>query len=107
MIIVKQVADSLVVMIDGMEDINAFAAMVQRATNLWPDAPPAIKEFADQITNPELLKKLARDSLQDYKSQNKDQRTCKHHWSINRENATETCNVCNKSRAWFHGDKDD
>lgn len=101
MIIVKQVADSLVVMIDGMEDINAFAAMVQRAANLWPDAPPVIKEFADQITNPELLKSLAKGSLQDYRNQNRDQRKCDHHWSFNVENATQTCNKCRMSRVYF------
>lgn len=28
-----------------------FREMVQRATNLWPDAPPEIKHFADMITN--------------------------------------------------------
>lgn len=30
--------------------IKAFREMVQRATNLWPDAPPEIKHFADIIT---------------------------------------------------------
>jgi hypothetical protein len=29
---------------------EAFAAMVHRAANLWPDAPAAIKEFADMVT---------------------------------------------------------
>ena len=28
-----------------------FRELVQRATNLWPDAPQEIKEFADIITN--------------------------------------------------------
>lgn len=31
--------------------VAAFQQMVQRATNLWPDAPAEIKEFADIITN--------------------------------------------------------
>lgn len=30
---------------------SEFKELVQRATNLWPDASPAIKTFADQITN--------------------------------------------------------
>lgn len=29
----------------------AFKDMIQRAVNLWPDAPPEIKHFADVITN--------------------------------------------------------
>lgn len=32
-----------------------FQELVQRATNLWPDAPPEIKEFADVITNGHVL----------------------------------------------------
>lgn len=30
---------------------KVFKEMVQRACNLWPDAPAEIKEFADIITN--------------------------------------------------------
>lgn len=33
------------------ESMKAFKELVQRATNLWPDAPPEIKEFADLVTN--------------------------------------------------------
>lgn len=28
-----------------------FRVMIHRAVNLWPDAPPEIKHFADIITN--------------------------------------------------------
>lgn len=38
-----------------------FKQLIQRGANLWPDAPAEIKEFADLITNGEIL--------QDYKSQ--------------------------------------
>lgn len=38
---------------------SKFIELVQRATNLWPDAPPEIKAFADQITNNGVL-------MQDY-----------------------------------------
>lgn len=30
---------------------KVFEELVHRATNLWPDAPPEVKEFADTITN--------------------------------------------------------
>lgn len=33
------------------ESLEAFKEMVQRATNLWPDAPMEIKTFSDIITN--------------------------------------------------------
>lgn len=39
------------IVIDSAEDMAAFAMMVRRATNLWPDAPTSIKEFSDEITN--------------------------------------------------------
>lgn len=32
------------------DDIPAFKELIQRGANLWPDAPPAIKEFADVAT---------------------------------------------------------
>lgn len=44
----------------------AFAQLIQRGSNLWPDAPPAIKEFADLVTTGKVLQK--------YEEQNKDQR---------------------------------
>lgn len=45
----------------------AFRELVQRGANLWPDAPPEIKEFADLVTNGKVL--------QNYREQNKDQRS--------------------------------
>lgn len=46
-----------------VEPISAesFQELIQRGSNLWPDAPPAIKEFADIITNGKIM--------QDYRSQ--------------------------------------
>lgn len=32
-------------------DVPAFKELIHRGANLWPDAPPAIKEFADLICN--------------------------------------------------------
>lgn len=40
---------------------TAFKQLIQRGANLWPDAPPEIKEFADLITNGKVL--------QDYRAQ--------------------------------------
>lgn len=51
----------LCVRITEKEDIEKFKELVQRATNLWPDAPPTVKEFADVITS--------GNSLQDYYAQ--------------------------------------
>lgn len=45
----------------GYESIAAFKMMVRRALNVWPDAPPEIKEFGDLI--------LEGKVLQDYVSQ--------------------------------------
>lgn len=39
-----------------------FKIMVRRALNVWPDAPPEIKEFGDRLLEGKLL--------QDYQSQN-------------------------------------
>lgn len=47
------------------ESVNNFQALVYRATNLWPDAPAEIKEFADAVTNFE----WHSGPLQDYRSQ--------------------------------------
>lgn len=33
------------------EHVRVFQELVQRATNLWPDAPAEVKQFADIITN--------------------------------------------------------
>lgn len=55
MITVNCVANSFVIIVDGTEDVDAFKKMVQRGTNLWPDAPVSIKEFADVVTNSQLM----------------------------------------------------
>lgn len=68
----------MTVIMDSHESFRLFAEMVQRATNLWPDASPEIKEFADQITNHKLLQEMGKErGLQDYKSQATDQRKTK------------------------------
>ena len=33
------------------ESLPIFKSLVNRACNTWPDAPPEIKTFADQVTN--------------------------------------------------------
>lgn len=48
------------------ESWKSFQQLIQRGANLWPDAPPEIKEFADLVTNGEVL--------QDYKSQDTSQK---------------------------------
>lgn len=42
--------EAKVVWIDSAEDFKLFQELVQRATNLWPDAPASIKRFADMVT---------------------------------------------------------
>ena len=44
-------APTLDIYINGETSIASFKELVQRATNLWPDASKEIKEFADIITN--------------------------------------------------------
>lgn len=43
--------DGFVLVIDGADSLDNFKTLVNRATNLWADAPAEIKKFADQITN--------------------------------------------------------
>jgi hypothetical protein len=43
------------VQIDAAEDWKLFQELVQRGANLWPDAPPHIKEFADLVTNGKVM----------------------------------------------------
>lgn len=43
-------------------DLAAFKELIQRGANLWPDAPPAIKHFADIITNGEVLQDYERQA---------------------------------------------
>ena len=35
--------------------MEEFKTAIQRAANLWPDASPEFKEFADLITNGEIM----------------------------------------------------
>lgn len=37
------------------EDWKLFQELVQRGSNLWPDAPPQIKELADLVTNGKVM----------------------------------------------------
>lgn len=32
-----------------------FQELIQRGSNLWPDAPPEIKRFADLVTNGKVM----------------------------------------------------
>jgi hypothetical protein len=53
-------ADKLNVSMPGMVSIPPhlwpqFQQLVQRGANLWPDAPPEIKEFADKVTVGQVL----------------------------------------------------
>jgi len=73
MIEVKAIADgeAFVILVDSPESIENFKQLIQRGANLWPDAQPEIKEFADLITNGRIF--------QDYGSQAKDKiHTCEH-----------------------------
>lgn len=50
------------IIVDGQDNsLLEFKELIQRGSNLWPDAIPEIKEFADIITNDIVL--------QDYNSQ--------------------------------------
>ena len=53
------------VLITTAKEWKAFQELIQRGANLWPDAPPEIKEFADKVT--------VGHVQQDYYQQNKDQ----------------------------------
>lgn len=53
--------NDLVTIIITNESVKRFQEMVQRGTNLWPDAHPEIKETADIITTGVIL--------QDYRGQ--------------------------------------
>ena len=69
MITVTKISDNgFVIVVEGVVSNNAFKELVQRATNLWPDASPEIKHFADEITNRDLL--ATHGKLQNYESQN-------------------------------------
>ncbi len=40
-----------VIVVDNVRNMKEFQELVQRGANLWPDASPEIKTFADLITN--------------------------------------------------------
>lgn len=42
--------EAKIIWIDHQEDYALFQELVQRAVNLWPDAPAKIKSFADVVT---------------------------------------------------------
>lgn len=42
--------DKITVIIEGERSVAAFKELVQRGTNLWPDAIPEIKRAADLVT---------------------------------------------------------
>lgn len=47
--------------IESLMKWREFQELIQRGSNLWPDASPAVKEFADMITSGWIL--------QDYQAQ--------------------------------------
>jgi len=47
--------DSASVWLIDQPDVPAFKELIQRGANLWPDAPPEIKAFADWITNGKIM----------------------------------------------------
>lgn len=61
--------EAYVILVDTPESVKIFQQLIQRGAATWADAPPEIKEFADLITSGRVL--------QDYHSQNTDQRTKK------------------------------
>lgn len=75
------------IVIDQHEDMQAFKQLVQRGANLWPDAPAAIKEFADLITNGQIL--------QEYSKQDTSPK-CNHEWHDVYRGATPYRKVCDK-----------
>lgn len=78
MIFVSRLLDNdVTIVVEGEDSVKNFMELVQRATNLWPDAPPEIKAFADKITNYQ----WADGALQDYDQQNtsKKSNACRHY----------------------------
>lgn len=37
------------------DSLEGFKELVRRGSNLWPDAPPDVKKFADYVLNGRLL----------------------------------------------------
>lgn len=69
------------IVVGGKESVKAFKELVQRATNLWPDAPPEIKAFADKVTNADWAN---GQPLQDYSAQNTSKKPvrCRHYNAV-------------------------
>ena len=44
------------------ESWKSFQELIQRGANLWPDAPPEIKEFADLVTNGKVMQDYYRQA---------------------------------------------
>lgn len=44
------------------ESWKSFQELIQRGSNLWPDAPPEIKEFADLVTNGKVMQDYYRQA---------------------------------------------
>jgi len=44
------------------ENWKSFQELIQRGANLWPDAPPEIKEFADLVTNGKVMQDYYRQA---------------------------------------------
>ena len=42
--------EAKLIQIDTAEDYKLFQKLVNRGAGLWPDAPAAIKKFADMVT---------------------------------------------------------
>jgi hypothetical protein len=42
---------------------KSFQELIQRGANLWPDAPPEIKKFADLVTTGQVMQEYAPQSL--------------------------------------------
>lgn len=79
----KLIDNDFILFVESEESVAAFKELVHRGTNLWPDAPPEIKAFADRLTNADWMKEagLTPGALQDYDSQNtsKLSNRCRHY----------------------------
>ncbi len=66
----------------------AFNELVFRATNLWPDAPAAIKDFADTLVH--------GHPLQDYAAQDTSKSAKDGRWAYTRGTCSksDTCSLC-------------
>lgn len=50
------------VRITKQDEWKDFQELIQRGANLWPDAPPHIKELADLITNGKVMQDYHRQA---------------------------------------------